>query len=238
MLPFFRKIRYRLAQDNQFFKYSRYAIGEIVLVVIGILIALYINNWNEERKERNEEKEILEDLKKDLEMNITLISNDWSQRSFESCSIILEVLKNKQPYHDSLAYHFHSSRIFADLTLSTSSYQALKNKGFDLVSSKPLRKKIINHFEVTINTIRERIFRIEGNTRPYFQTFVYENFESDIDSSTRLIPNDYGSLLNNQIYFNIISQRRNFQRMNMEVRSEYKIESQNLLDEINSELTQ
>ncbi len=44
MLPFFRKIRYRLAQDNQFFKYSRYTIGEIVLVVIGILIALYINN--------------------------------------------------------------------------------------------------------------------------------------------------------------------------------------------------
>lgn len=50
MLPFFRKIRYRLAKDNQFFTYSRYALGEIVLVVIGILIALYINNWNEKRK--------------------------------------------------------------------------------------------------------------------------------------------------------------------------------------------
>ena len=55
MIPFFRQIRYRLAQDNHFFKYSRYAIGEIVLVVIGILIALQINNWNEERKLRNEE---------------------------------------------------------------------------------------------------------------------------------------------------------------------------------------
>lgn len=50
MLPFFRKIRYQLAQDNQFLKYSRYAIGEIVLVVIGILIALQINNWNEQHK--------------------------------------------------------------------------------------------------------------------------------------------------------------------------------------------
>jgi hypothetical protein len=39
-----------MADDNQFFKYSRYAIGEIVLVVIGILIALQINTWNEERK--------------------------------------------------------------------------------------------------------------------------------------------------------------------------------------------
>ena len=50
MISFFRKIRKKLADDNQFFKYSRYAIGEIVLVVIGILIALSINNWNEERK--------------------------------------------------------------------------------------------------------------------------------------------------------------------------------------------
>jgi len=50
MIPFFRKIRKKMADDNQFFKYSRYAIGEIVLVVIGILIALQINTWNEERK--------------------------------------------------------------------------------------------------------------------------------------------------------------------------------------------
>jgi len=62
MLPFFRKIRYRLAQDNQFLKYSRYAIGEIVLVVIGILIALQINNWNEERKKKNDIKGFMQTL--------------------------------------------------------------------------------------------------------------------------------------------------------------------------------
>ena len=49
MLPFFRKIRYRLAEDNQFFKYSRYAIGEILLVAIGILIALYTTGMNAEK---------------------------------------------------------------------------------------------------------------------------------------------------------------------------------------------
>jgi hypothetical protein len=54
MTPFFRKIRWRHANNNQFFRYSRYAIGEIILVVIGILIALQINNWNEERKARKQ----------------------------------------------------------------------------------------------------------------------------------------------------------------------------------------
>jgi len=50
MIPFFRRIRKQLADDNRPLKYLRYAIGEIVLVVLGILIALQINNWNEERK--------------------------------------------------------------------------------------------------------------------------------------------------------------------------------------------
>jgi hypothetical protein len=53
MIPFFRKIRKKMADDNKPIKYARYAIGEIVLVVIGILIALQINTWNEERKEKN-----------------------------------------------------------------------------------------------------------------------------------------------------------------------------------------
>ena len=62
MIPFFRRIRKKMADDNKPLKYARYAIGEIVLVVIGILIALYINNWNEDRIQANE----LEGLKKGI----------------------------------------------------------------------------------------------------------------------------------------------------------------------------
>ena len=58
MINFFRKIRKQLADDNKPLQYMRYAIGEIALVVIGILIALSINNWNEERKLVIEEKDI------------------------------------------------------------------------------------------------------------------------------------------------------------------------------------
>jgi hypothetical protein len=49
MINFFRKIRKQLADDNKPLKYARYAIGEIVLVMIGILLALQVNNWNEDR---------------------------------------------------------------------------------------------------------------------------------------------------------------------------------------------
>lgn len=86
MIPFFRKIRYRLAQDNQFFKYSKYAIGEIVLVVIGILIALQINNWNEERKritlKGSYKIALINDLARDTLMLGELI--DENQKALES----------------------------------------------------------------------------------------------------------------------------------------------------------
>ncbi len=69
MIPFFRKIRKKLADDNKPMKYMRYAIGEILLVVIGILIALSINNWNEERKNRQAENEALINLKLEFDEN-------------------------------------------------------------------------------------------------------------------------------------------------------------------------
>ncbi|WP_299164811.1 DUF6090 family protein, partial [uncultured Eudoraea sp.] len=66
MINFFRRIRKKLADDNKPLKYMRYAIGEIVLVVIGILIALSINNWNDYRKDRIEEKNLYKTLIRSL----------------------------------------------------------------------------------------------------------------------------------------------------------------------------
>jgi hypothetical protein len=86
MIPFFRKIRFQQAENNQFLKYSRYAIGEIVLVVIGILIALQINNWNEDRKKlklkASYEASLISDLARDTLMLGKLI--DENEKTMES----------------------------------------------------------------------------------------------------------------------------------------------------------
>lgn len=78
MIGFFRKIRRKLADDNKPLNYMRYAIGEIVLVVIGILIALSINNWSEVKKnksiEHNYLKEMVEDFEKNHQSSKDLIS--------------------------------------------------------------------------------------------------------------------------------------------------------------------
>tara|TARA_R100001369_G_scaffold10707_11_gene23977 strand:+ start:2795 stop:3070 length:276 start_codon:yes stop_codon:yes gene_type:complete len=73
MIKFFRHIRKNQIMENKTSKYFKYAIGEIILVVIGILIALQINNWNQNRIERNKENLILTELIVDLEEQSKLL---------------------------------------------------------------------------------------------------------------------------------------------------------------------
>ena len=70
MIKFFRKIRQNLLMENKTGKYFKYAIGEIILVVIGILIALQINNWNEKRGQENKIKSVYSIIKSDLTNDI------------------------------------------------------------------------------------------------------------------------------------------------------------------------
>ena len=69
MIKFFRKIRQKMLTENKFSKYLLYAIGEIILVVIGILIALQVNNWNQDRKDRISERKILNNINRDFIQN-------------------------------------------------------------------------------------------------------------------------------------------------------------------------
>ena len=83
MIKFFRKIRQSLITENKPGKYLKYALGEIILVVIGILIALQINNWNEQRKIENKGKEYIHEIYKELKIelsNIDLILNSLTNQ--------------------------------------------------------------------------------------------------------------------------------------------------------------
>ncbi len=96
MIKFFRKIRQKLLQENRFNKYLLYAIGEIVLVVIGILIALQINTWNENKKIRAEEKKLITGLIQNIEEDIkSLTAMTKSDSIFiDANRILLSALKD------------------------------------------------------------------------------------------------------------------------------------------------
>ncbi len=77
MIKFFRRIRQNLLSENKTGKYLKYAIGEIFLVVIGILIALQINNWNEQRKARIQEHAVLRNFIQDLKADSLSFSRNF-----------------------------------------------------------------------------------------------------------------------------------------------------------------
>lgn len=97
MIPFFRRIRKKMADDNKPMKYMRYAIGEIVLVVIGILIALQINNWNQQRLQNKEEQKALINLKHDFEFNYNTLDSvlNKTKKNLELQFLILNHTGNK-----------------------------------------------------------------------------------------------------------------------------------------------
>jgi hypothetical protein len=102
MIPFFRRIRKKMADDNKPLKYMRYAIGEIVLVVIGILIALQINTWNEQRKAQKKACFYLIDLQESLQSTKLELNRviDKSHLSYLASDTLDRILfhKSQIPY--------------------------------------------------------------------------------------------------------------------------------------------
>ena len=98
MFRFFSKMRYRLAAENKVGRYLRYAVGEIILVVIGILIALQVNNWNSERLGSIEELNILEGLKNEFEQNLQSINDDLELniRTSDACRKLTELIRSNE----------------------------------------------------------------------------------------------------------------------------------------------
>ena len=142
MIKFFRRIRQKLLSEGNTGKYLKYAIGEIALVVIGILIALQINNWNEARKTKQFEYRILNDIKIGIEGNLKQLNRSLiaNRKSIESADIILQALGENLPYHDSLDLHFSRSIHWSSATFGNAGYESLKTYGINLITNDTIRK--------------------------------------------------------------------------------------------------
>jgi len=144
MFKLFRKIRYDLMEKNKTGRYLKYAIGEIVLVVIGILIALQINNWNENRKERQIEEKILKEIYANLESDITNLKLKIEEtNAFKTANLkVLEHLENKTPLTDTLKFYYSRLNGFGTFRPITVGYENLKSKGADIIQNDSLRAAI------------------------------------------------------------------------------------------------
>lgn len=139
MIPFFRRIRKNIAyndrspgRESKTVQYIRYAIGEIILVVIGILIALQINNWNEARKLAHTEIDIYRNLKQQLEEDTWIIQanisfNDHYRQQYKYALTLLQ--SNDRSNLDSLGEIAINLLENSDFHQQRNLYESLVNSG-------------------------------------------------------------------------------------------------------------
>lgn len=153
MIKFFRNIRKALLSENKFNKYLIYAIGEIILVVIGILIALQINNWNETNKRDNEAKKLLASIKTDLAADIEHIQQFLNVFEEEQAS-----LEQQSQYLSSPDFPLDSLVDFAQSQInlyvytfpgfSSSAYNSAKSSGKIEILEANLKRELFEHYLV------------------------------------------------------------------------------------------
>ncbi len=114
MLKFFRKIRQQLLSENSYSKYLLYAAGEILLVMIGILLALQVNNWNGQRMDRKNETQFLKRLHSDILWDMDILSENLARLSSkkERLQQVRKIFENKEILNkDSLFYLLERSAV-------------------------------------------------------------------------------------------------------------------------------
>ncbi|MFT5228281.1 MAG: hypothetical protein ACI865_002169 [Flavobacteriaceae bacterium] len=162
MIKFFRKIRYDLIEKNKTGKYLKYAVGEIVLVVIGILIALQINNWNESHKSNREETTILKNLCENLKQAESQSTNfiNAEEELVEDLIVALDIKSNKNQNDTTTFSNADFKKIVWDFVSSTTvinTYSDIKSTGkLSIIKNREIRESF-NGLEVAINSLNELV---------------------------------------------------------------------------------
>ena len=209
MIKFFRRIRFNLMETGKTGKYFKYAIGEIVLVVIGILIALSINNWNENKKLQHEELKLLFDLKTNLESNLNNFKNDTlsNHEDLAYYQKIETYIKDDLPYNEELDTSFGRLTFWSSSYIINTAYSSLQSKGLDLISNEALKTAIVNMYEIEFVVITQdyegsEIELMANVVTPFFAKHMRRLHEESLMLSR---PNDFESLKQNEEFKNILS---------------------------------
>ena len=141
--------------QNKVSKYLLYAIGEIALVMIGILLALQVNTWNENRKATAQEVKILKELKNDLEANLIEVKGtyDFTNDRQNYSALILDYFEKANPVDDSLKIAFEYISNDGLFNNANTAYEYIKNQGVNVLSNDSLRIRISEMYERQFSNI-------------------------------------------------------------------------------------
>jgi tetratricopeptide (TPR) repeat protein len=205
--------------ENKTGKYLKYAIGEIMLVVIGILIALQINNWNDTRKLQKQETQILNEIKSDLLQTKEIIERTVTMHKevIKITQSLLDAIRDKKNYSDSIYRMFSRASWDTQIIPKTSSFENLKAMGLNSITNDSIRIEVTKIFQLSFANFlhfedgsENSKFNIEQSIFPYQDKYIEVDFSqqyksarkhSDTLNMYRLKIRNYDDLLkNNELY--------------------------------------
>ncbi|MBT8179953.1 MAG: hypothetical protein KJO53_00040 [Eudoraea sp.] len=211
MALFFKHIRQKLLVNKRFGKYSLYAVGEVLILVIGIFFALQANRWDQQRKDKALEISILKTIKGDLERDLVNLEGDivLHNDAMVSSRIIQDHLENDFAYNDSLPYHFVTSLILSHWFYNSGGIQSLKSLGVNTVSNEKIRSEIIQLYDNRYDYMRYMTTAINNKQAfgeeqillsRFDQAQFFDDYETEELWDGSMIPLDYEALKSDDKY--------------------------------------
>ncbi len=249
MIQFFRKIRQKLLSENKFSKYVVYAIGEIVLVVIGILIALSINNWNIKRNNVIEETIILTNLIEDLKADIHGYNEsiDWLKSRQAHVDSLLKFLADPNlPVDDAKLTHWLiTSGYILDYTPVYPTYTEIIGSGkLSLIESDEIKRELANYKSNFDNDIRVFSSYDVGVKKIEFKALSYTSgkpiaqfFKDDYESLNKNVTVDRDKLIKDEELLDLLKHNAYHTQVEMNMKTlEYIPMAEKLIKMMESEL--
>jgi hypothetical protein len=247
MSRLFRRLRIKSLFNKKFSKYLLYAIGEVLILIFGIVIALQVNNWNEKRQRQVLEISILKALKSDLEQDIEQWQYDiyLHKDVLASIDIVTEHLENELPHTDTLNYHFLNSTLVSYFSYHSGGLETLKTTGINILSNEDLGKEIVDLYTYWYDYKMYLTEHLNDShhygTHEIFNTrFIEGHYFDDVSTKKEwdghMIPIDYESLLddNEYKYFLLTYKNDTTYYLNELLKSEQRVKD--LIARIDSEI--
>lgn len=198
---------------NRFGQYLFYALGEIILVVLGILIALSIDNWNDQQKQNRYERKMLNEIHASLEGD------------YERCQVALSQLNNLYNTNDSIirfinrvpvdlktvGEYINNTSGYMQIEFHTSAYESLKSKGLDILSDDSLRIDLSNLYDFEYPRLQAELSNYNIHLRNEWRPFMLNNFQYKVGSDPYQItryPIDLDQLISHPKMENILIANR------------------------------
>ncbi|WP_191859238.1 hypothetical protein [Hanstruepera ponticola] len=191
MIKFFRKIRQNLLSEGKTGKYLKYAIGEIVLVVIGILIALQLNNANEDWKKEKLRQELLIELRSSIMSDTIVLKNERKdlKSAYTNANLLINIINDDLPYTESLDSSLALIELAKIKRADYKIFDRLLNIGIDIIDDKDLINEIVHYYEDSKN-----LEDIGHEETKLLKEKIYPNYFDRYRYGRKAKPNDFEKL--------------------------------------------